>query len=160
MDSDAPSPTPDELLRDAGLALGEAMVDVLPAWAERVAVHLAGASFAEPGRLAGQAMVVIVAPQLAALLAADVDAQRTTPLALFRASIEPLTEVLKHGGVGRPARDELDQAMAPDDEFGVAPRTYADLGEGVHEAGIRWGVAKAFAHRARHVGDASLRRPG
>ena len=74
--------------------------------------------------------------------------------------MKPLTEVLLDGGVGRPARDELDHAMAPDDEFGVAPRTYAGLGEEVHVAGIRWGVAKAFAHRARHAGDASLRRPG
>ena len=25
------------------------------------------------------------------------------------------------------------------------------LGDDVHEAGLRWGVAKAFAHRARHL---------
>ena len=160
MGSDTLPPGPEQVLRDAGLALGEAILDVLPSWAERVSTLLAGASFAEPGRRAGGTMVTALAPALAALLAADVDAQRTTPLALLRGSMGPLSEVLRSGGVGRATRDELDRAMAPGDEFGVAPRTWADLGEEVHEAGIRWGVAKAFAHRARHGGGTSPRRPG
>lgn len=155
MASEASPPTPDaapdEILRHAGLMLGQAIIDVLPDWAAHVVVQLADTSFDERGRRAGDAVVEMVAPLLAALLAADVDAQRGTPLALLRQSIAPMTEVLRDAGVARPLRDELEVAMGPDDVFGIAPRTYADLGEQVHEAGLRWGVAKAFAHRARHV---------
>lgn len=151
MDAVEPDISPDEHLRAAGLALGQAIVDALEPWALAVATQRGGPSTAAAGQRAGATMAETLAPLLVELLAADVDRQRGTPLAVVRASIGPLTEVLRTAGAGRPVRDDVDLAMAPDDEFGVAPRTFADLGEAVHEAGIRWGVAKAFAHRARHL---------
>jgi hypothetical protein len=146
-----PDLSPDEHLREAGLALGLAIVDALVPWASAVAVQRGGPSMAEAGAKAGAAMAETLTPRLAELLAADVDQQRGTPLALVRAQVGPLTDVLRSAGVGQPARDDVDAAMAPDDVFGVAPRTFAELGEAVHDAGIRWGVTKAFAHRARHA---------
>jgi hypothetical protein len=147
----AVDPSPDDHLRDAGLALGLAMIDALIPWATGVATSRGGASLGPAGATAGEAMATTLAPQLVELLAADVDQQRGTPLALVRSSLGPLTDVLREAGLTRPSRDDVDVAMAPDDDFGIAPRTFRDLGEEVHEAGIRWGVAKAFAHRARHA---------
>ena len=92
----------------------------------------------------------MVAPGLAALLAADVDAQRGTPLTILRQAHLPLTEMLRVHGIAAVRRDPADVAAQPDDVFAVAPRAFSDLGPSVHEAGLRWGVTKAFAHRARH----------
>ncbi len=138
------------MLAEAGLALGEAILDALGSWAEMQAVRFGGATLAPDGRMAGQEMAKLVAPRLAVLLAADVDAQRGTPLTILRQAHLPLTEMLRAHGVAAVDRDPADVAAQPDDEYGVGPRAFSDLGPEVHEAGLRWGVTKAFAHRARH----------
>lgn len=149
----AGSASPDDVLARAGLALGEEILAALPTWAQRVVKERVGptddiatARAADVGR----AMAESLAGPLAALLAADVDRQRGTPLTLLRAAHGPLTEFLRNTGASKPVRDEVDIAANPDDVFAISPRQFLDLGDDVHEAGLRWGVAKAFAHRARH----------
>jgi hypothetical protein len=142
-------PSPGEHLANAGLALGEAILEALPTWAARTAVAVVGSAY-DDGFAAGEQIAADVAPALAALLAADVDEQRGTPLTLLRQAHGPLTEVLRSHGAALARRDEADSAANPTDVYAIAPRSFADLGEAVHEAGIRWGIAKAFAHRARH----------
>lgn len=142
--------TPGALLAQAGLALGEAILDALAPWAEWQAVRLGGAALSADGRRAGEEIANVAAPLLAALLAADVDSQRGTPLTILRKVHLPLTEMLRSRGVAPALRDPADVAAQPDDVFALVPRSFSDLGPEVHEAGLRWGVTKAFAHRARH----------
>ena len=146
----APEPTPDGVFAEAGLALGEAILVALPQWAERIVAERTGIAHAGEGRAAGERMADALADPLARLLSADMDEQRGTPLTLLRSAHRPLTDLLARLGVPYATRDDADRTANPDDVFAVAPRTFGDLGEAVHDAGLRWGVAKAFAHRARH----------
>lgn len=149
MDNEHPE-TPDEVFAAAGLALGEAVLTALPGWGERVVVERAGLVHGVAGKAAGDRVAEAVAQPLAELLSADVDEQRATPLTLLRAHHGPITDLLGELGVVAQSRDDADAAAAPGDIYAVAPRSFGDFGEAVHEAGLRWGVAKAFAHRARH----------
>lgn len=142
--------TPDVMFAEAGLALGEAILDALGPWAEWQAVRLGGVGLAADGRRAGEAIAAVAAPRLATLLAADVDEQRGTPLTIVREAHLPLTEMLLSRGIAPVQRDPADIAAQPDDVFALTPRAFSDLGPEVHDAGLRWGVTKAFAHRARH----------
>jgi hypothetical protein len=141
---------PDLMLSEAGLALGEAILDALGPWAEWQAVRLGGVALAADGRRAGDEIARAAAPRLATLLAADVDEQRGTPLTIVREAHRPLTEMLLSRGIAPAQRDPADIAAQPDDVFALTPRAFSDLGPAVHDAGLRWGVTKAFAHRARH----------
>ena len=85
-----------------------------------------------------------------ALAAEDVDRQRTTPLAIVRAAVRWPTSVLTDAGVGPVRRDEMEQRRAPDDLYDLTPRSLAAIDPELGELGLRWGAAKAAAHRARH----------
>jgi hypothetical protein len=91
-----------------------------------------------------------VAEPLRAMLSADIDEQRTTPLALVRPLIAFATAVLSETGVPPVVRDEFAKSRFPDDIYGLTPASLAVLGEGVGEMALAWGAAKAFAHRRRH----------
>jgi hypothetical protein len=89
---------------------------------------------------------------LRALLFADIDDQRTTPLALVRPLVGFATDVLSHAGVPPVVRDEFHTLRFPDDPYGLTPASLAVLGEQVGELAIEWGAAKALVHRRRHLG--------
>lgn len=91
-----------------------------------------------------------VTEELRELLSLDIEAQRTTPLAVLRSAARYPTEVLAMAGVPPVQRDEFDQRSNPDDLYGVAAATWADFGEEVGAAGIAWGAAKAHLHLRRH----------
>jgi hypothetical protein len=82
-------------------------------------------------------------PELRALLAADVDAQRANPLALLRAAVRHPTEVLRAAGVAPVARDEFAEHSFPDDIYDLSPAAFADVDPSLTELGIVWGAAKA-----------------
>lgn len=87
--------------------------------------------------------------RLGALLATDIDAQRSTPLTVLRDAARFPVEVL-HGAGARPVpRPDTVRWAFPNDPFEVTPATFADLGEDVHHAGIAWGAAKASIHLQR-----------
>ena len=96
-----------------------------------------------------EACVADVMPRLRALLAADIDEQRTNPLAVVRTAVTHPTEVLKRLGVPHVVRDEFAEANFPDDVYDLSPAAFSDLGPELHQLGLAWGAAKAFTHLQR-----------
>jgi hypothetical protein len=90
-----------------------------------------------------------VGERLRELLAHDIDDQAQNPLSILRSAVSYPTEVLRTMGAQPVERDEFDTRTFPDDEFGLTPAAFADLGPAVHEAGMAWGAAKAFVHLRR-----------
>lgn len=87
--------------------------------------------------------------RLGALLATDIDAQRSTPLTVLRDAARFPVAVL-HGAGARPVpRPDTVRWAFPNDPFDVTPATFADLGDEVRQAGIVWGAAKASIHLQR-----------
>ena len=137
-------------------ALADAIEEALPRWVERsverILVAYAGA--ADPAAMAeavaaGSRAVAEVMPRLRALLATDIDEQRTNPLSLVRAAVSYPTEVLRAAGVPGIVRDEHDERHFPDDDYGLTPMAFADVDPSLHELGILWGAVKAKAHLDR-----------
>lgn len=144
-------------MEDAGTALASAITVALPGWVERSIqeryVAWAGRSTRELTEAAVEAGVraaAEVGPELQALLAADIDEQRTTPLTLLRGAVRYPTEVLRRFGVPPVARDRFTVERFPDDLYDLAPATFADVDPDLAEPGIVWGAWKAMAHKQRH----------
>ena len=129
-------------LDEAAEALADAIEAALPGWVARAAAPAA----ADPEVVAdaGRRAVAEIGPAVRSLLAADVDEQRTNPLAVVRRAVRYPTEVLQAAGVTPPARDEFAVRAFPDDVYDLSPATWADLGPEVQEPGIVWGAAKAY----------------
>jgi hypothetical protein len=121
------------------------VVRLMTAWAGTMPPSVAAAAAA-----AGQRARDEVMPRLRTLLAADIDDQRTTPLAIVRDAVRYPTEVLAAAGVAPVQRDDFAVRAFPDDAYNLAPATFADLDPNLAEAGIAWGAAKAFEHKRRH----------
>jgi hypothetical protein len=138
----------DDALAVEGAALADAIVDALPRWSARVVAERGGP--ADRAEAAGRAAADAIGPSLRALLTADVDAQRTNPLAIVRAAVTWPTEVLRDAGVPPVVRDHYAEAHFPDDVYDLTPMTWADIDETLVEPGIRWGAMKAHVHLQRH----------
>jgi hypothetical protein len=122
-------------------ALEDAIEVALPRWVARVAPGV------DPAPI-----VAAVMPPLRALLAADIDEQTTTPLAIIRDVAVPLlTSSLRAAGVDPDGveRDEFARTHFPDDVYGLTPSSWADVDESLVSPGIAWGAAKAFVHKQR-----------
>ncbi len=151
-------PAGDAQVRRLGCALADAIDAAIPGWVERaVAERYQGWSGEQPprglmeaARAAGSAARAAISPRVRALLEADIDDQRTTPLTLARAAVAYPTRVLADAGVPPVERDRFEEERFPADVYRLAPATFADLGPGVADPGIAWGAAKAWAHRRRH----------
>jgi hypothetical protein len=59
------------------------------------------------------------------------------------------TQVLAEAGVPPVERDEHAARLFPDDRYDLAPATFSDLDEALHEPGLVWGAAKAHVVLAR-----------
>ena len=136
------------------------MVDVLPRWVERSVVRVVTAwqgsppaeGVVEAAREAGRRAAVEVGADVRALLAADIDEQRSTPLSVLRAAaIRYPTAVLRDAGVPPVERDPVQVRLLPDDVYDLSPATFADVDPALAEPGLVWGAAKALAHRRRHA---------
>lgn len=146
--------------RDApGAVLAAAVEAALPGWVvrsvERILTAWRGAadpSVLDAARAAGAAAAAEVGPALRALLAADVDDQRETPLSLVRRAVRYPTEVLRAAGVPPVARDEVAGALFPGDDYDLTPGSWADVDPALVEPAIAWGAWKAMEHRRRHGG--------
>ena len=131
-------------------ALADAADDVIAGWVrrcvERRLVDWSGS--AEPEVLAraqvagGRARAEVI-PALRELLATDVDAQRSTPLAVLRRAVRYPTEVLAGAGVPAVVRDELAERAFPEDAYDLVPGSFADVDPALREPGLLWGAAKA-----------------
>jgi hypothetical protein len=151
-------PEYDKTLADIGRELAARVSEAVPAWVERTVEALLPDDaperdgVMERARAAGRRAEEDVAAKLGALLAADVDAQRTTPLAVVRAAVSYPTEVLRDAGVAPVSRDPFVSERFPDDPYGLTPASLQALAPELGELAIAWGAAKAMAHRRRHGG--------
>lgn len=91
-----------------------------------------------------------VTPRVRALLHADIDEQRSTPLALVRAAVRFPTAVLAGAGCPEVERDDFAVRAFPADVYDLSPASLADLAEDLRDLGIVWGATKAFEHKRRH----------
>jgi len=128
----------------------------LPAWVERSVAIIAEAwrpgladELRPAAAAAGTAALADVGPRLRALLATDVDEQRTGPLAVIRTAVRYPTGILAAAGVAPVERDEFAERSFPDDDYDLAPATFADLDPALREPGLVWGAAKAHVVLAR-----------
>jgi hypothetical protein len=144
------------LARLAG-ALADAVEQTLAGWVERVVSERWRSWSGQPpsnellaaARAAGERARDEILPELRALLATDVDAQRANPLALVRRAVGPATDVLAGAGVPEVVRDPHAQRIFPDDVYDLSPATFGDLAPSVHQPGLEWGAAKAHVVLAR-----------
>lgn len=90
-----------------------------------------------------------IVPRVRELLATDIDAQRTTPLALVREAVRYPTEQLVGLGVTASRRDAFDESSFPEDIYGLSPSSLADLDPALGDAALAWGAAKAHVHLMR-----------
>ncbi len=164
MTGDAPVPAdPERLLAELGATLAARLVEVVPAWVVRETGRIidaweaaapagavdrpaVAARAADAGRRAQQE----VTQRLLTLVAADVDAQVTTPLEIVRAAVRYPTEVLRAAGVPAVVRDAFDESRFPDDVYGLSPASLGAMDESLTDPARAWGAAKAMAHKARH----------
>ena len=137
-------------------ALGDGIEAAIPGWVARsVAATLAAQRLDPPPGLAAEvdaaaaAATADGAPRVRALLATDVDAQGTNPLAVLRSLVRYPTAVLRAAGARPVARDEFRERSFPDDVYDLVPAAFRDVDESLHEPGIVWGAAKAHVHLAR-----------
>lgn len=133
-----------------GRMLADLLIDALPKWTETVVVDRAGKEHAAAGLRIGQTIAVQLSGELRALLTTDIDSQRQSPLALIRQHVGPATEYLSTAGIPHRMRDAYDEDVFPSDVYAIVPKAWIDFGEEVSDAGLRWGAAKAMAHRKRH----------
>lgn len=132
-------------------ALGDAVEAALPGWVERAVAARWSAwrgapvpeDVADAARAAGERARAELMPVLRELLATDVDAQRSTPLAIIRRAVADATAVLRAAGVPSVERDAHAERLFPEDRYDLAPAAFGDLHPSVHEAGLTWGAAKA-----------------
>lgn len=156
-------PTPDDRAAsdDQRLAtfaeeLAAGIEAALPGWVEaqvrRIMVAWSGvepdAVRAEAGR-AGRAARDELGPQVRALLALDIDEQRSNPMTILRTATAYPTAVLRAAGVPPVERDASAEAQFPDDDYDLVPGRFADLDPALHEPGLHWGAAKAHVHLQR-----------
>lgn len=148
-------------MSDYGAALADAVEAALPGWVERCVARImtayAGAvpeGVAAAARDAGGAARTEVGARVRALLAEDVDDQRTNPLALLRGAVRYPTAVLAAAGVPPVVRDEFAERAFPEDVYDFAPATWRDVDEALYEPGLVWSAwkAKTFLDRRRAEG--------
>jgi hypothetical protein len=139
-------------------ALADGIEAALPGWVERSVERLVtlytgappDAAVRAAATAAGTRARAEVGSAVRALLLADVDDQRTTPLTLLREAVRYPAEVLRAAGVPPVERDRFAEEAFPDDDYDLSPATFADLDPGLADAGLAWGAAKAWEHKRRH----------
>jgi hypothetical protein len=134
-----------------GALLCDEVESVLPAWVRRCVESRWNGDIpdVEFNRAVEETTAAVV-PRLRALLLADVDDQRGTPLTILRQAIRFPTAVLRHLGASPVDRDPFAVNAFPDDVFNLSPAAWADVDERLAEPGLRWSVAKAFEYKRRH----------
>jgi hypothetical protein len=171
--SDSPRPAVAELIDPTsyGLTLADAVKGAMPRFVQRIVLERVPDPDFDPDfdldpdpdnrtRLSAtlredvtrliETLTESVDRALRAFFATDVDTQQTTPLSIIRNHMPMLTEFLWRTGCSPAERDPFDESTFPTDVFAVGPYAWTDFGETVHEASLRWGAAKAMAHRQRH----------
>jgi hypothetical protein len=155
-----PADGPEEVpatIEDHARALADAITAAIPGWVtgsvERVMARQSVAISPDTERAvasAGSLAQAETGAAIRALLAADIDDQRSTPLALLRQAVRYPTRVLEDAGVPPVARDRFAERAFPDDVYDLTPASLSDVDPALTDPGISWGAAKAFEHKRRH----------
>lgn len=150
------NPEDEQALAEYARALADAVDAALAGWVERTVARVleesgvrADAATLAAAAAAGREARADTGARVRELLATDIDAQQTSPLALLRNAVRFPTEVLAGAGVPPVERDEFSVQVFPDDLYALAPATFGDIDPSLHEPGIAWGAAKAYVHLAR-----------
>lgn len=151
--------TGDEIRRGVGEALPEWAVAqtarILDAWTRQADEAVSTddrRAILERARAAGEDAASRIGAELDELLSTDPDEQRVTPMQVVRTAVREVTAVLRDAGIPPVERDEFEEHRLPDDDYGITPRSLADLGdEDLAPLHLAWGVAKATVHKARHA---------
>jgi hypothetical protein len=126
------------------------VVALLEAWGEARPDVLAAAG--EAAESAGAAAAERIVAELRPLLALDPERQPMTPLQVVRTAYREPAGVLRAHGVAPIVRDAFAERAWPDDDYGLVPDTFADLGDDdLAPMHLAWGVAKATVVRARRT---------
>lgn len=153
------APPADDEARLAVLALrlADGIVAALPGWVTRCVAARSGGLVPDADSVAdaGRRAVREVGPLVRELLAADIDEQRTGPLALVRDAVRYPAAVLSAAGVVPVDRDVDAVRLFPDDAYDLSPGSFAELHPDLRVPGLEWGAAKAYVHRRRHAGGAA-----
>ncbi|HWG73124.1 MAG TPA: hypothetical protein VG184_03605 [Acidimicrobiales bacterium] len=138
-------------------ALAEGIDEALPTWVQRCVRETMMAwrgeipdEVAAAAAAAGRRAAQDVGAQVRALLDADVDEQRTTPLSLVRAAVAYPTAVLAAAGAPPAQRDRFVTDAFPADAYDLSPASWADVDPALTGPALAWGAAKAFEHKRRH----------
>lgn len=143
-------------LQSAARALAAAAEAALPGWVERQVERLMRAwrgdlpdAVRAAARTAGHQAQLEVGKRLRALLALDIDEQRTNPLSILRGAVAYPTSVLRDAGVPEVVRDDFKARAFPADVYDLVPATWTDIDESVQEPGLVWSAWKAGEHLRR-----------
>jgi hypothetical protein len=154
------TPASVDLLEEHPRALFEAVSAVFRGWLRERAVCITGAAGRTLTATEEKNLDAVIESAvdrgrdaLCALLATDVDEQRSNPLQVLRSATLPVTEFLTSLGVPAAKRDEFESRAMPDDVFAFGPLAWVDMGEDVHERGITWGAWKAATVLTRRRGE-------
>ncbi len=146
----------DARLRLLAIELADGVEGALPEWVERCVVRIVDAwpgqvepSVRAEASLAGAEARAVIGPEVRRLLLADIDDQRTNPMAIIRGAVVYPTAVLRRAGVPGVVRDPEAVRQFPADDYDLTPASFADLDPSLHEVGLAWGAAKAFVFKAR-----------
>lgn len=146
----------DAMFAEHSGALADAIEEALPGWVVRCVEQLLSAwegkvdpELRARAEAAGSEAREIVGGRIRQLLAADIDDQATTPLALLRGAVAFPTTVLRDHGVPPVVRDEFTERSFPDDIYGLSPASFADVDPALTDLGLAWGAAKAHTHLRR-----------
>lgn len=138
---------------DYAAALADKVDEVLPGWVLRCVRRFRLDLDVEAVTSGAEARHAI-GLRLRALLAADVDEQRSNPLAILRSAVAFPTAVLSAAGVSLVRREPFAENAFPDDIYDLSPATWSDIDPGLQDAGIAWSAWKAheFLRRRRLEG--------
>jgi len=153
VDESSPTRTEDEArLAELAEGLADGIVSALPGWVARcIAARSVGVTVDDAVvAAAGRRAAADVGPRVRRLLAADIDEQRTGPLALVRHAVAYPASVLSAVGVAPVERDADAVRLFPDDAYDLSPASFAELHPDLRGPGLEWGAAKAHVHRRRH----------
>ena len=153
MDESTPTRADDEArLAELAEGLADGIVAALPGWVARcIAARSVGVAVDDAAvAAAGRRAAAEVGPRVRSLLAADIDEQRTGPLALVRHAVAYPASVLSAAGVAPVERDADAVRLFPDDAYDLSPASFAELHPDLRGPGLEWGAAKAHVHRRRH----------
>ena len=153
VDESTPTRTDDEArLAELAEGLADGIVAALPDWVARcIAARSVGVTVDDVVvAAAGRRAAADVGSRVRRLLAADIDEQRTGPLALVRHAVAYPASVLSAAGVAPVERDADAVRLFPDDAYDLSPASFAELHPDLRGPGLEWGAAKAHVHRRRH----------